>query len=445
MKPESSVAYFPDLPERVPYEGLSSKNPLAFRVYDAEKRIGDRTMAEHLRFAVCFWHSFKGTGADPFGAATWVREWESASDPMERARNTMDAAFEFMSKLGVPFWCFHDRDIAPDADSFAASTKNLQALVEYAEERQWETGINLLWGTANLFSHPRYQSGAATNPDPHVFAWAAAQVRRAMDATHTLKGQGYVFWGGREGCDTLLNTNMKQEREQLARFLHMAVAYKKEIGFAGQLYIEPKPMEPTKHQYDSDAEACLNFLREFDLLEHFKLNVETNHATLAGHTMVHELQTARNANALGSIDANMGDTLLGWDTDQFPTNVYLTTEIMLEVLRMGGFTTGGLNFDAKLRRASSDPIDLAYAHIGAMDAFARGLEIAWTIQQDGRLDKFVEDRYAGWNSDFGQSILNGKAGIADCESDVLEKGEPARQSGRQEMLENLINEFFGVR
>ena len=436
------MSYFDDLPERVPYEGPSSRNPLAFKRYDAEKKIGDKTMVEHLRFAVCYWHTFKGTGSDPFGDPTWIRPWSQNPDPMERPRDTMDAAFEFMFKLGVPFWCFHDRDIAPEGVSFSESTQNLEAMVEYAEEKQHETGIHLLWGTANLFSHPRYQSGAATNPDPHVFAWAGAQVRRAMDATHRLDGQGYVFWGGREGYDTLLNTDMKREREQLARFLSMAVDYKKEIGFNGQLYIEPKPMEPTKHQYDSDAESCLNFLREFDLLDDFKLNIETNHATLAGHTMTHELQTARNAGALGSIDANIGDTLLGWDTDQFPTNIYLTTEIMLEVLRMGGFTTGGLNFDAKVRRQSHEPIDLAYAHIGAMDAFARGLEIAWAVRQDGRLDKFVEERYGGWQGQFGRRILEGKASLRDCEDYVGEHGEPPRRSGRQEMLENLINEFL---
>lgn len=315
-------------------------------------------------------------------------------------------------------------------------------MVDYAQQKQHETGINLLWGTANLFTHPRYQAGAATNPDPHVFAYAGAQVKHAMNATHALGGQGYTFWGGREGYETLLNTNMKQEREQLARLLYMAVDYKKEIKFQGQLYIEPKPMEPTKHQYDSDAEACLNFLREFGLKNYFKLNIETNHATLAGHTVVHELQVARHANALGSIDANYGDTLLGWDTDQFPTNIYLTTEIMLEVLRMGGFTTGGLNFDAKVRRPSHDPIDVAYAHIGAMDAFARGLEIAHAIQEDGRLEKAIEERYRAWQSEFGKHVLSGKGTFKDCEFFVSVNGEPTPRSGRQEMLENLINEFL---
>ncbi|MEA2552499.1 MAG: xylose isomerase [Fimbriimonadaceae bacterium] len=435
------MPYFPEVPERVPYDGPGSKNALAFKAYDAQKVIGGKTMAERLRFAVCYWHTFKGTGADPFGAPTWIRPWDSNPDAMQRARDTIDAAFEFMGKLGVPFWCFHDRDIAPEGRDLAKTNSALEEMVRYAADKQAETGIQLIWGTANLFSHPRYQSGAATNPDPHVFAWAGAQVRRAMDATHALGGQGYTFWGGRDGYETLLNTNMKHEREQLARFLHMAVDYKREIGFTGQLYIEPKPMEPMKHQYDSDAEACLNFLREFDLLLHFKLNVETNHATLAGHTMAHELQVARHAGALGSIDANMGDTLLGWDTDQFPTNLYLTTEIMLEVLRMGGFTSGGLNFDAKLRRPSHEPIDLFYAHIGGMDAFARGLEIAWAILEDGRLERFVEERYAGWHTEFGQRVLSGDATLKDCEDFARQHGEPERRSGRQEMLENLVNEF----
>ncbi len=436
------MPYFPDLPERVPYEGPSSKSPLAFKHYDANKKIGDKTMAEHLRFAVCYWHTFKAMGMDPFGAPTMQRAWERNADPLQRARDTMDAAFEFMSKLGVAFWCFHDRDIVPEGSSLEETNKNLQAMVDYAQQKQHENGIDLLWGTANLFSHPRYQAGAATNPDPHVFAYAGAQVKRAMDATHALGGQGYTFWGGREGYETLLNTNMKQEREQLARLLYMAVDYKKEIKFQGQLYIEPKPMEPTKHQYDSDAEACLNFLREFGLKNYFKLNIETNHATLAGHTVVHELQVARHANALGSIDANYGDTLLGWDTDQFPTNIYLTTEIMFEVLRMGGFTTGGLNFDAKVRRQSHDVIDLAYAHIGAMDAFARGLEIAYAIQQDGRLEQAIENRYRGWQSEFGKHVLSGKGTFKDCEFFVSVNGEPTPRSGRQEMLENLINEFI---
>lgn len=433
--------YFPEVNEKIGYEGPGSKNPLAFKRYDPEKVVGGKTMREHLRFAVSYWHTFKGTGSDPFGVGTADRAWEHAEDPIQRAKDTMDAAFEFFTKLGVDYWCFHDRDIAPEGADFAESCRNLDAIVEYAEKKQQETGVKLLWGTANLFTHPRYQAGASTNPDPDVFAYAAAQVKHAMDATHRLGGQGYTFWGGREGYDTLKNTKMQQEREQFARLLHMAVEYKAKIGFTGQFYIEPKPMEPTKHQYDSDTEACLNFLREFDLMDHLKLNLETNHATLAGHTMQHEMRAAREAGILGSIDANTGDELIGWDTDQFPTNVYLTTEIMLELLQMGGFTTGGLNFDAKVRRQSHETVDLFYAHIGGMDAFARGLEIAQAIIDDGRLQAFVDERYAGWQKEFGQKVLSGVKSLEDCVDHVLRHGEPKRASGRQEFLENLINEF----
>jgi xylose isomerase len=432
----AAMSYFPEVADRIRFDGRDSRNPFAFRFYDADKVVGGRKMREHLRFAVCFWHSFKGGGADPFGAPTRIMPWETG-DPS----SALEAAFEFFQKLGVEFWCFHDRDISPEGENFADSARRLDAIVELASERQRQTGVRLLWGTANLFSHPRYQAGAATNPDPEVFAWAGAQVRRALDATHALGGLGYTFWGGREGYDTLLNTDMKREREQFARLLWMAVDYAKRIGFTGQFYIEPKPKEPTKHQYDSDAAACLNFLREFGLLEHFNLNIETNHATLAGHSMAHELRTAAAAGALGSIDANTGDELLGWDTDQFPTSVYLTTEIMLEVLRVGGFSTGGLNFDAKVRRQSHEPVDLFHAHIGGMDAFARGLEIAHAILEDGRLDAFLEERYAGWDGEFGAKVLSGQATLEDCEFRVRERGEPTRKSGRQEMLENLVNGF----
>jgi xylose isomerase len=435
------MSYFPEVADHIRYEGHGSKNPLAFKHYDPTKMVGPKNMSEHLRFAVCYWHTFKATGADPFGVGTMDRAWEKASDPLQRARDTMDAAFEFMSKLGVKYWCFHDRDIAPEGANFKESVDNLQQMVEYASEKQADTGIQLLWGTANLFSHPRYQGGAATNPDPHVFAYAAAQVKRAIEATLELGGLGYTFWGGREGYDTILNTDMKREREQFARFLWLAVDHAKSIGFKGQFYIEPKPKEPTTHQYDANAEACLNFLREFGLMDHLKLNLETNHATLAGHHMVHEMRVARDAGILGSIDANTGDELIGWDTDQFPTNVYLTTEICLEILRMGGFKTGGLNFDAKVRRQSHEPVDLFHAHIGGMDAFARGLEIAWAILEDGRLDAFVESRYKEWDSAFGKKVIKGVKTLNDLEDHVLRHGEPSRASGRQEFLENLINEF----
>lgn len=435
------MIYFPQVASAIEFEGPDSRNPLSFRHYDAGGLVGDKTMAEHLRFAVCFWHTFKGTGMDPFGAPTMMREWDKAADPRQRAEDTLDAAFEFMSKLGVEFWCFHDRDIAPEGNDFTETCANLERMTERAKAKQEEHDIELLWGTANLFSHPRYQAGAATSPDPHVFANAAAQVKHAMEATQRLGGQGYVFWGGREGYDTLLNVDMKLERENFARLLWMTVEHAKKIGFHGQLYIEPKPMEPTKHQYDADAEACLNFLREFGLMEHLKLNIETNHATLAGHTIQHELQVARHAGALGSIDANAGDILLGWDTDQFPTDIYLTTTIMMEVLEMGGFTTGGLNFDAKVRRQSHEPIDLFYAHVGGMDAFARGLEIAYRIQQDGRLSQLLEARYAEWGSELGKGIRGGSTTLDECDVFIRKNGEPARHSGRQEMLENLINEY----
>jgi xylose isomerase len=411
-----------------------------FRAYDPARVVRGKTMAEHLRFAMCYWHTMRATGADPFGAPTMRREWERATDPMQRARDTMDAAFELMGKLGLRFWTFHDRDIAPEGETFAQSVRNLEQMVRYAETKQKETGIRPLWGTANLFSHPRYMSGAATNPDPHVFAYAAAQVKHALEATHALGGAGYVFWGGREGYETLLNTDMQREREQYARFLRMAAEHAKGIGFTGQLYIEPKPKEPTVHQYDSDAEACLNFLREFGLLPLFKLNIETNHATLAGHTMAHELRVAREAGALGSIDANVGDELLGWDTDQFLIDERATTAIMLEVLRMGGFTTGGLNFDAKVRRQSVDSMDLVHAHMGSMDAFALGLVAADAILADGKLDAIVRDRYAGWGGDIGKTVLAGKATLSDCEKYVMKAGDPILRSGQQEMIEKLVAE-----
>lgn len=436
------MPFFPEVVDRIPYEGPDSKNPLAFKHYDAARLVGDRTLAEHLRFAVCYWHTFKGLGQDPFGAPTMRRPWNASADPMRRAMDTLDAAFEFFEKLGVGLWCFHDFDLAPEGSTFDESCHHLDTLVKAAEAKQSASGVALLWGTANLFSHPRYQTGAATSPDPHVFAYAAAQVKHAMEATHRLGGQGYVFWGGREGYDTLLNTDLGREREQLARFLHMAADYATSIGFEGTMMIEPKPMEPTKHQYDFDVESCLNFLREFGLLGRFKLNLETNHATLAGHTIQHELRAARLAGALASVDANVGDTLLGWDTDQFPADATLATYVMLEVLEMGGFATGGLNFDAKVRRASSDPVDLFYAHIGGMDAFAVGLETAHAIHEDGRLAQFVEERYAGWDTAFGEGVLDGNASMEDCETFVRDHGEPQTRSGRQEMLENLVGEFL---
>jgi len=428
---------------KIKYEGPASKNPLAFKHYNADELVEGKTMREHLRFAVVYWHTFRGTGSDPFGAGTMQRPWDDGTPSVANAQNRARVAFEFIDKLGAPFYAWHDRDVAPEGKNLAESNKNFDAVAKVLKEEQKRTGIKLLWGTANLFSHPRYVHGASTSCNADVFAYAAAQVKKALEVTHELGGAGYTFWGGREGYMTLLNTDMKREQEHLARFLHLAVAYKKQIGFKGQFYIEPKPKEPTKHQYDSDAAACLNFLREFDLLPHFKLNIETNHATLAGHTMQHELEVAGAANALGSIDANTGDELLGWDTDQFPTNIYLTTYSMLSILKYGGLTTGGVNFDAKVRRESFEPVDLFYAHIGGMDAFARGLKIAAAIRKDGRLADFVKQRYASWDSGIGARIESGKANLKQIEAYILKQGEAAPSvSGRQEFLENLINEFI---
>ncbi len=432
---------FPKIP-KIPYEGPRSKNPLAFKHYNAEERIDGKTMREHLRFSVVYWHTFRGRGSDPFGMPTMIRPWDDFSDSLDNAKRRARVAFEFIEKLGAPFYVFHDRDVAPEAGSLAQTNKNLDAVAKVLKEQQQRTGIGLLWGTACLFAHPRYAHGAATSCNAEVFAYAAAQVKKAMEITHELDGGGYVFWGGREGYSTLLNTNLKRELDHLAKFLHMAVDHKKKLGFKGQLYIEPKPKEPTKHQYDSDAAACLNFLREYDLMGHLKLNLETNHATLAGHSMHHELEVAAAAGALGSMDANTGDPLLGWDTDQFPTDIYLTTQCMLVLLNNGGFTTGGVNFDAKVRRESFEPIDLFYAHIGGMDAFARGLKTAAAIRKDGRLAQFVKERYSSWDSGLGREIESGKSSFDALEKQMLKKGEPEPiTSGRQEFLENLINEF----
>jgi xylose isomerase len=428
---------------KIKFEGSKSKNPLAFKHYNPAEMIEGKSMRDHFRFSVVYWHTFRGMGSDPFGPGTALRPWDDGSNSVKNAQNRARVAFEFIEKLGAPFYAFHDRDIAPEGENLAESNRNLDAVVKVLKEEQKRTGIKLLWGTANLFSNPRFVHGAGTSCNADVFAFAAAQVKKAIEVTHELGGVGYTFWGGREGYSTLLNTDMKRELEHLARLLHLAVDYKKQIGFKGQFYIEPKPKEPTKHQYDSDAAACLNFLREFDLLPHFKLNLETNHATLAGHTMQHELEVAGAAGALGSLDANTGDELIGWDTDQFPTNIYLTTYTMLSVLKYGGFTTGGVNFDAKVRRESFEPIDLFHAHIGGMDAFARGLKIAAAIRKDGRLAQFVTERYASWDSGIGAKIESGKASLAELEAYMLKKGDAkANTSGRQEFLENLINEFI---
>ncbi len=433
-------AAFPNI-KRVVYEGPESKNPLAFKHYNPDEQVEGKPMREHLRFAMAYWHTFRGMGVDMFGSGTALRPWERGGNTLAMAVRRVPVAFEFMSKLGLEFYAFHDRDVAPEGSTLRETNKHLDAVVKVLKAEQERTGIKLLWGTASLFTHPRYLAGAATSPNADVFAYAAAQVKKAIEVTHELGGLGYTFWSGREGYATLLNTDLKRELEHLGAFLHMAVDHKRAIGFKGQFYIEPKPKEPTKHQYDSDAAACLNFLRQFDLLPHFKLNIETNHATLAGHTMQHELEVAVAAGALGSIDANMGDELLGWDTDQFPTNLYLTAQIMLTVLKMGGFTTGGLNFDAKVRRESFEPVDLFYAHIAGMDAFARGLKIAARLRADGRLDDFIRQRYASWDSGLGAQIEARTVGFKELEQHALKLGEVrSNVSGRQELLEAIVND-----
>lgn len=429
--------------KKIRYEGSGSKNPLAFKHYNAQEVVAGKTMAEHLRFSVAYWHAFRNGCGDQFGGPTRLMPWDDGTGTVANAQNRVRAAFEFFEKLGVGFYCFHDRDVAPEGATLAESNKNLDQVVKVLKEEQQRTGVKLLWGTACLFAHPRYMHGAATSCNADAFAYAAAQVAKATEVTKELGGSGYVFWGGREGYKTLLNTDMGRELDHLARFLHMAVDYKKEIGFTGQFYIEPKPKEPTKHQYDSDAAACYAFLQKYDLVDHLKLNVEANHATLAGHTFIHELEFAAANGILGSIDANRGDLLLGWDTDQFPTDLYDTTFAMLTLLKMGGFTTGGLNFDAHVARESFEPVDLFHAHIGGMDAFARGLKIAAAIHKDGVLADFVKQRYASWDSGIGADIEAGEISMKQCSEYMLKKGEIApNASGRVEMLENLINEYI---
>ena len=439
---KKAKSHFPRI-KSIAYEGPGTKNPLAFRHYNADEVVDGKTMAAHLRFSVAYWHAFRGTGADPFGPGTIQRPWEKGTDAMSIAKTRMDAAFEFFQKLGVPFYCFHDRDIAPEGRTLAESNRNLDQLVAHAKGHQKATGVKLLWGTANLFSNRRYMCGAATNPDAHVFAYAAAQVKKALDVTQALGGQNYVFWGGREGYETLLNTNLKREQAHLAAFLHMAVDYAKSIGFKGQFLIEPKPKEPTKHQYDFDVASGIAFLRTYGLEKHFKFNIETNHATLAGHTFQHEIEVAAAQGLLGSIDANAGDELLGWDTDQFNTNVKELTLAMVSILRAGGLGKGGFNFDAKLRRPSIDPEDLFHAHIGGMDAYALAFKLARRILAEGKFTKFLQDRYASYDAGFGRDIEKRRVGFRDLNKLVLGKlGEPKPRSGKQEYLENLLNSYL---
>ena len=433
--------YFKNIP-KIKYEGADSDNPLAFKYYNPDELIGGKTMEEHLRFAVAYWHTFMGAGSDPFGSGTMERPWDDITDPMKLAGVKMEAAFEFFEKLGVPFFCFHDRDIAPEGASLRETNKNLDEIVKLAKELMSASKTKLLWGTASLFSNKRYVHGASTSCNADVFAYAAAQVKKAMEVTMELGGQGYVFWGGREGYETLLNTDMKLELDNLGRFLNMAVDYAKEIGFKGQFLIEPKPKEPTKHQYDFDVGTVLGFLKTYGLDSYFKVNIEANHATLAAHTFQHELRLARINGIFGSIDANIGDPLLGWDTDQFPTNIYDTTLAMYEVLKNGGLGRGGLNFDAKVRRASFEPVDLFYGHIAGMDTFARGLKAAYKLIEEGKIDGFVEERYASYKSGIGKDIAEGKVGFRELEKYALEHDRIVNASGRQEMLESILNKYI---
>ena len=427
---------------QVKYEGPQSDNPLAYRWYDENRIVAGKTMKETLRFACAYWHSFVGDGGDPFGEPTHLFSWNEKSDAVEKAKDKMDAAFEFITKMNLPFYCFHDVDVVDYGNDIVENERRLQAMTDYAKQKQKSSGVKLLWGTANLFSHRRYMNGASTNPDFQVLSHAGAQVKAALDATISLGGENYVFWGGREGYMSLLNTNMKREQEHLARFLHMAKDYARGQGFKGTFFIEPKPCEPTKHQYDYDAATVISFLQQYDLMKDFKLNIEVNHATLAGHTFQHELQVSADAGLLGSIDANRGDVQNGWDTDQFPNNINELTEAMLVIVEAGGLQGGGINFDAKIRRNSTDPADIFYAHIGGMDTFARALIAADNILNKSDYKKVREDRYASYDSGKGKEFEKGKLSLEDLRAFAIEKGEPEVKSGKQEYLENLVNRFI---
>lgn len=433
--------FFPGIGQ-IKFEGPQSDNPLAFKWYDEKRMISGKSMKDHLRYAVCYWHTFCNTGGDPFGPGTKLFPWDVQSDAIAKAKDKMDAAFEFISKLGVPYYCFHDIDLVDEGHSIAEYEKRLQTIVDYAKQKQAASGVKLLWGTANVFSNPRYMNGASTNPDFAVLAYAGTQVKNALDATIALGGENYVFWGGREGYMSLLNTNMRREVDHLGRFLNMAKEYARKQGFTGVFFIEPKPCEPTKHQYDYDCATVIGFLRQYGLDKDFKINVEVNHATLAGHTFQHELQVAADAGMLGSIDANRGDSQNGWDTDQFPMNLNELTESLLIILEAGGFGGGGVNFDAKTRRNSTDLEDIFHAHIGGMDAFARSLVIADNILQKSSYKKFRKDRYASYDSGKGNEFENGKLKLEDLREFALSNGESKQTSGRQEWLENIINQYI---
>ncbi|OQY33014.1 MAG: xylose isomerase [Spirochaetaceae bacterium 4572_59] len=426
---------------KIPFEGKGSDNPLAFKFYDENKKVLGKTMKDHLRFGIAYWHSFCADGGDPFGKPTILHPWNH-TDPMSGAQNKADAAFEFISKLGAPYYCFHDVDAAPEGSSLSEYESNMQKVTAMLKERQDATGVKLLWNTANVFSNPRYMNGASTNPDFNVLSFAGAQVKASLDANVVLGGQGYTFWGGREGYMSLYNTDMKREKEHLAQFLTMARDYGRKIGFKGKFYIEPKPMEPSKHQYDYDAETVVNFIKSFGLEEDFACNIEANHATLAGHSFEHDLQTAAEHGLLGSVDANRGDMQNGWDTDQFPNSVPEAVEAMRIILGMGGFKTGGLNFDAKIRRNSTDMEDLFIAHIGGMDTFALGLEIAAKLQEDGRIEKMKAERYSSFDSGKGKDYEQGKLTLEDLRNNAAESGEPVVISAKQELYENIVNQFI---
>ena len=427
---------------KIDFEGRESDNPLAFKYYDENKVVAGKTMKEHFRFAVAYWHTLTGTGGDPFGPGTKAFPWALSSDPYQNAKDKMDAAFEFITKLGVPYYCFHDFDLIDEGDSLAESEKRLDFITDYAKEKQSATGVKLLWGTANCFSNPRYMNGAATNPEFDVLAFAGAQIKNAIDATIKLDGENYVFWGGREGYMSLLNTDMKREQDHLAKFLHMAKDYARSQGFKGTFFIEPKPMEPSKHQYDFDSATVLGFLTKYDLLEDFKLNIEVNHATLAQHTFEHELQVAADNGLLGSIDANRGDYQNGWDTDQFPVDVFEITQSMLVILKAGGLQGGGVNFDAKTRRNSTDLIDLFHAHIGGMDVFARSLMAADSILTKSKFNSLREERYSSFDSGAGKEFETGKLTFQDLYNHAKENQEIEQKSGKQELFENIINQFI---
>jgi xylose isomerase len=433
--------FFKNIPQ-IKFEGVESDNPFAFRWYDENKIVAGKTMKDYLRFACAYWHSFNGNGSDPFGEPTHIFPWNEKQDAIERAKDKMDAAFEFITKMNLPYYCFHDADVVDFTNDVEENEKRLQAITEYAKQKQEKSGVKLLWGTANLFSNKRYMNGAATNPDFHVLSHAAAQVKAALDATIALNGENYVFWGGREGYMSLLNTNMKREQEHLAKFLHKAKDYARANGFKGTFFIEPKPCEPTKHQYDYDVATVISFMREYSLLNDFKLNIEVNHATLAGHTFQHELQVAADAGLLGSMDANRGDYQNGWDTDQFPNSINELTEAMLIVIEAGGLQSGGINFDAKIRRNSTDPADLFHAHIGGMDAFARALITADNILNKSDYKTIRKERYSSFDGGKGKEFEEGKLSLEHLRNFAVENGEPAMRSGRQEYMENIINRFI---